>query len=181
MGNTRYRLTKADLADAIYVALLVDKQKALQIVEDYIELIKDALEKEGRAMLSGFGSYEVKYKPPRRGRNPQTGDSIILRARKVVKFKPSQLLRKAMNGQRVGRKTRLRRMGTIPLANPVPTSRPVATIEHPATRSELCLESFALGKLFLKARILLEVLGHGKSEAPSRVFGQVRLDPPREH
>jgi integration host factor subunit alpha len=50
-------------------------------------------------MLSGFGSYEVKYKPPRRGRNPQTGDSIILRARKVVKFKPSQLLRKAINGQ----------------------------------------------------------------------------------
>ena len=48
-------------------------------------------------MLSGFGSYEVKSKPPRRGRNPQTGDSIILRARKVVKFKPSQLLRKAIN------------------------------------------------------------------------------------
>jgi integration host factor subunit alpha len=102
MGHTRYCLTKADLADAIYVALVVDKQKALQIVEDYIELIKEALEKEGRAMLSGFGSYEVNYKPPRRGRNPQTGDSIILRARKVVKFKPSKLLRKAVNGQQVG-------------------------------------------------------------------------------
>ena len=68
-------------------------------MEDYIELIKLSLEKEGKVMLSGFGSYEVKYKPPRRGRNPQTGDSIILRARKVVKFKPSQLLRKAINGQ----------------------------------------------------------------------------------
>jgi integration host factor subunit alpha len=43
----------------------------------------------------------VKFKPPRRGRNPQTGESIILRARKVVKFKPSQLLRKAINGQPV--------------------------------------------------------------------------------
>ena len=101
MGNTRYCLTKADLADAIYASLPVDKQKAAQIVEDYIELIKDSLEKEGKVMLSGFGSYEVKYKPPRRGRNPQTGDSIILRARKVVKFKPSQLLRKAINGQHV--------------------------------------------------------------------------------
>ena len=101
MGNTRYCLTKADLADAIYAALPVDKQKAAQIVEDYIELIKDALEKEHKVMLSGFGSYEVKFKPPRRGRNPQTGDSIILRARKVVKFKPSQLLRKAINGQQV--------------------------------------------------------------------------------
>lgn len=99
MGNSRYCLTKADLADAIYAALPVDKQKAAQIVEDYIELIKAALESDGKVMLSGFGSYEVKYKPPRRGRNPQTGDSIILRARKVVKFKPSQLLRKAINGQ----------------------------------------------------------------------------------
>ena len=99
MGNTRYCLTKADLADAIYASLPVDKQKAAQVVEDYIELIKGALEEEGKVMLSGFGSYEVKYKPPRRGRNPQTGESIILRARKVVKFKPSQLLRKAINGQ----------------------------------------------------------------------------------
>ncbi len=92
-------LTKADLADAIYSALPVDKQKAAQVVEDYIELIKSALEKDGKVMLSGFGSYEVKFKPPRRGRNPQTGDSIILRSRRVVKFKPSQLLRKAINGQ----------------------------------------------------------------------------------
>ena len=99
MGNTRYCLTKADLADAIYAALPVDKQKAAQIVEDYIELIKEALERDSKVMLSGVGSYEVKYKPPRRGRNPQTGDSIILRARKVVKFKPSQLLRRAINGQ----------------------------------------------------------------------------------
>ena len=99
MTNSRYCLTKADLADSIYATLPVDKQKAAQIVEDYIEIIKDALERYSKVMLSGFGSYEVKSKPPRRGRNPQTGDSIILRARRVVKFKPSQLLRKAINGQ----------------------------------------------------------------------------------
>ena len=99
MGKPRYCLTKADLADSIYSTLPVDKQKAAQIIEDYIEIIKDALGKEHKVMLSGFGSYEVKFKPPRRGRNPQTGDSIILRARKVVKFKPSALLRKAINGE----------------------------------------------------------------------------------
>ena len=99
MGNTRYCLTKTDLADAIHVALLVDKRKAAQIVEDYIELIKEALEKESKVMLSGFGSYEVSFKPPRKGRNPQTGDSIILRAHKVVRFKPSKLLRETMNGR----------------------------------------------------------------------------------
>ena len=101
MGNSRYCLTKADLADAIYSTLPIDKQKAAQIVEHYIEIIKDSLEKEGKVMLSGFGSYEVKFKPPRRGRNPQTGSSITLRARKVVKFKPSQLLRKSINGEAI--------------------------------------------------------------------------------
>ena len=98
-GNNKYCLTKADLADSIYATLPVDKQKAAQIVEDYIEIIKESLESENKVMLSGFGSYEVKYKPARRGRNPQTGASITLRERKVVKFKPSQLLRRAINGQ----------------------------------------------------------------------------------
>jgi len=101
MGNSRYCLTKADLADAIYAAIDVDKQKAAQIVEDYIEIIKDSLERDGKVMLSGFGSYEVKAKPARRGRNPQTRETIILRARKVVKFKPSQLLRRAINGEHI--------------------------------------------------------------------------------
>lgn len=99
MGNNKYCLTKADLADAIYASMPVDKQKAAQIIEDYVEIIKEALAKDGKVMLSGFGSYEVKFKPPRRGRNPQTGSSIILRSRRVVKFKPSQLLRKSINGQ----------------------------------------------------------------------------------
>ena len=99
MGNKKYCLTKADLADALYATVELDKHKAAQIVEDYIEIIKDSLAKDGKVMLSGFGAYEVRSKPARLGRNPQTGDAITLRARKVVKFKPSQLLRKAINGE----------------------------------------------------------------------------------
>lgn len=101
MKKPRYCLTKADLADSIYATIEVDKQKASDIVEDYIELIKESLEREGKVMLSGFGCYEVKSKPARRGRNPQTRETIILRARKVVKFKPSQLLRRAINGEHI--------------------------------------------------------------------------------
>jgi integration host factor subunit alpha len=101
MGKPRYCLTKADLADSIYSAIEVDKQKAAIVVEDYVELIKDALAQDGKVMLSGFGCYEVKAKPARRGRNPQTRETITLRARKVVKFKPSQLLRKAINGEHI--------------------------------------------------------------------------------
>jgi integration host factor subunit alpha len=99
MGNSKYCLTKADLADAIYAMLPLDKQKAADIVEDYIEIIKDALAADGKVMLSGFGSYEVKQKAARKGRNPQTGATITLRPRKVIKFKPSQILRRAINGQ----------------------------------------------------------------------------------
>jgi integration host factor subunit alpha len=81
MGTTRDCLTRADLAAAIYVALPVDKPKAAQIVEDYIELIKEALEKEGKIVLAGFGTYEVKFKLPRPGRNPKTGDSMLIAGR----------------------------------------------------------------------------------------------------
>jgi integration host factor subunit alpha len=92
-------LTKADLAVAIYDTLNIEKKKAAQTVEDYIEIIKDALATERKVMLSGFGAYEVRSKKARVGRNPQTGESITLRARKVVRFKSSQLLRKAINGE----------------------------------------------------------------------------------
>lgn len=99
MGNKKYCLTKADLADALFASVELDKPKAALIVEDYIEIIKEALEKEGKFMHSGFGAYEVKSKPARLGRNPQTGEALTLRARKVIRFKASQIIRKSINGE----------------------------------------------------------------------------------
>jgi integration host factor subunit alpha len=99
MNASKRCLTKADLADMLYSELDIDKQKAAVLVDAYIELIKDSIATDGRVMLSGFGSYEVNSKKARRGRNPQTGDALILRARKIVKFKPSQVLRRALNGE----------------------------------------------------------------------------------
>ena len=90
-------LTKADLIDSIYDNMPFDKQKATQIVEDWIELIKEGLDRDSKVMISGFGVFEVKGKHARPGRNPQTGDKITLSARKVVKFKASQILRKKLN------------------------------------------------------------------------------------
>jgi integration host factor subunit alpha len=66
-------------------------------VEDWIELIKDGLSRDNKVMISGFGVFEVKGKHARPGRNPQTGDRITLGARRVVKFKPSQILRTQLN------------------------------------------------------------------------------------
>ena len=91
-------LTKADLVDSIYEKLPIDKQKATQIVEDWIELIKEGLARDNKVMLSGFGVFTVKSKHARPGRNPQTGDKITLSARRVVKFKASQILREQLNG-----------------------------------------------------------------------------------
>jgi len=90
-------LTKADLVDSIYDNLPFDKIKATQIIEDWIELIKDGLLRDQKVMLSGFGVFEVKSKHARPGRNPQTGDRITLGARNVVKFKPSQILKRQLN------------------------------------------------------------------------------------
>lgn len=90
-------LTKADLVDAIYDNLPFDKQQATQIVEDWIETIKEGLERDKKVMISGFGVFEVKSKHARPGRNPQTGGKITLSARNVVKFKASQILRKQLN------------------------------------------------------------------------------------
>jgi len=90
-------LTKADLIDSIYDNLPFDKQKATKIVEDWIELIKEGLDRDSKVMISGFGVFEVKEKNARPGRNPQTGDKITLAARRVVKFKASQILRKQLN------------------------------------------------------------------------------------
>ncbi len=97
-NNSKGCLTKADLVDAIYDNLPVDKQKATQIVEDWIELIKDGLLRDEEVKLSGFGVFKVKSKHARPGRNPQTGDRITLSSRKVVKFTPSQKLRQHLNG-----------------------------------------------------------------------------------
>lgn len=102
MGNAKICLTKARLAEDIELNIGIEKAKSVQIVEDFIELVKEFLERDGKVMLSGFGSYEVKEKPQRRGRNPQTGSSMMLRPRKVVKFKPSQILRRSINGEEPG-------------------------------------------------------------------------------
>ena len=102
MGNGKGGcLTKADLVDSIYENMPIDKQKATQIVEDWIELMKEGLIQDSKLMISGFGVFEVKEKNARPGRNPSTGDKITLAARKVVKFKSSQILRKELNGEEV--------------------------------------------------------------------------------
>ncbi len=73
------------------------KKEATDVVEATFEIIKSSLEKGEKVKISGFGKFVVNSKRPRKGRNPQTGGEIIIVGRKVLTFKPSQILKNSLN------------------------------------------------------------------------------------
>ncbi len=91
-------MTKADIVNSLYEKLGLSKKETANIVEVVLETVKDNLEKGQKIKIAGFGNFIVRQKTSRKGRNPKTGDEIEISRRKVVTFKPSQLLRKAVNG-----------------------------------------------------------------------------------
>ncbi|MGA3208055.1 MAG: integration host factor subunit alpha [Syntrophales bacterium] len=90
-------LTKIDLVDMIYSELDIPKKECINLVESFFDIIKEELAKGNDFMISGFGKWSVKEKRPRLGRNPHTGEQMIIDARMVVKFKPSVVLRNTIN------------------------------------------------------------------------------------
>mgnify|MGYP000753667398 CR=1 FL=1 len=74
------------------------KKKSGDIIESLLEIIKGTLEKSEDVLISGFGKFCIKQKKQRRGRNPATGDDLILRQRRVITFKCSGKLRNKING-----------------------------------------------------------------------------------
>ncbi len=94
-------LTKADLVQNVYENHdQLTKDQASQAVEAFLRISKECLFAGDDLLISGFGKFNVKDKKARRGRNPQTGDELILGARRVVTFKPSGLLRDMINNGR---------------------------------------------------------------------------------
>lgn len=90
-------LTKIDIVSKVH-ELGFTKKKSIDIVEKLLEIIKKKLEHGEDVLISGFGKFCVKDKKERRGRNPATGDDLLLRKRKVVTFKCSGKLRNRING-----------------------------------------------------------------------------------
>ena len=91
-------MTKADIVDTVYEKVGgFSKKEAIEIVETVFEIFKKTLEKGERLKISGFGNFVVRDKKERVGRNPQTGKEITISARRVLTFKPSVLLKKALN------------------------------------------------------------------------------------
>jgi integration host factor subunit alpha len=92
-------LTKADLVQQVYKNHEgLTKVQAVESVEAILRISKDSLINGSDLLLSGFGKFNVRDKKTRRGRNPQTGEDLMLEARRVVTFKPSGILRDRVNG-----------------------------------------------------------------------------------
>lgn len=99
-------LTKSNIIDSIYQNTDFNKAESIQAIETTLEIIKSTLESGEDLLISGFGKFEVKDKSQRKGRNPATGNDLILGARRVVTFKCSGVLRENLNKKRHGKRKR---------------------------------------------------------------------------
>lgn len=91
-------LTKTEIVENL-VKIGFNRKKAIQMLENLLEIIKRNLENGEDVLVSGFGKFSIKNKKERRGRNPATGDDLILGKRKVITFNCSSVLRERFNKQ----------------------------------------------------------------------------------
>ena len=89
---------KAHIIDAVAESNGYTRKKSIETVETVLELIKRSLESGEDVLISGFGKFCVKEKAERKGRNPATGEDMILKPRRVITFKSSGKLRDKING-----------------------------------------------------------------------------------
>ena len=92
-------LTKADLIKSICDSADLKRQESMSVFDSFFEVIKRPLEGGEDVLIKGFGKFCIKDKKERKGRNPETGDDMKLRARRIVTFKCSNGMRDRMNGK----------------------------------------------------------------------------------
>src|SRR3989344_8141240 len=95
-------MTKAEIIEQIYEKVGFSKKESAEIVELVLDTMKQTLERGEKIKISGFGNFVVRKKRPRIGRNPQTGEEIEISARRVLTFRPSQVLKAALNKDEEG-------------------------------------------------------------------------------
>jgi integration host factor subunit alpha len=91
-------ITRADLCDAVCAEVGLSRVDAAELVESILDEISEALVRGESVKISSFGSFIVRQKAERWGRNPKTGDPARIDQRRVLVFRPSHLLRDRMNG-----------------------------------------------------------------------------------
>jgi integration host factor subunit alpha len=90
-------MTKADLVERIHTNTGFTKKESTDMLESVFSIMKNTLEAGEKIKIACFGNFEVKQKKDRKGRNPQTGESITIEARRILSFKPSTVLKAAIN------------------------------------------------------------------------------------
>jgi len=96
-----HTVTRADLCEAVYQKVGLSRTESADLVERVLQEISDCLEKGETVKLSSFGSFIVRSKGERVGRNPKTGEEVPISPRRVMVFKPSNILKARINGQTV--------------------------------------------------------------------------------
>jgi DNA-binding protein HU-beta len=89
-------MTKADLIAEVGKKCNLTKAGAERALNAFIEITKDTLKKEGRMALAGFGSFVVTQRKERQGRNPQTGETMTIKASKAVRFRAGKSLKESL-------------------------------------------------------------------------------------
>ncbi|HSK31192.1 MAG TPA: integration host factor subunit alpha [Candidatus Limnocylindria bacterium] len=94
-------ITRAHLSEAVYQEVGLSRNESADLVEAVLELVSEALEKGDTVKISSFGTFSVRQKGQRVGRNPKTGEEVPIYPRRVLVFRPSQVLKSRINGEQV--------------------------------------------------------------------------------
>jgi integration host factor subunit alpha len=93
-------LTKAEMAERLFETVGLNKRESKEFVDDFFEVVREALARGEQVKLSGFGNFDLREKNQRPGRNPKTGEEIPISARRVVTFRPGQKLKERVEAYR---------------------------------------------------------------------------------
>lgn len=91
-------VTRAHLAEAVYQEVGLSRSESAELVDSILAKITDALVEEGMVKMSSFGTFVVRQKGERMGRNPKTGEEVPILPRQVLVFRPSQVMKNRING-----------------------------------------------------------------------------------
>jgi len=93
----RINLTKQEIVNSVYMQIGYSKKISENLLEDFFDIIFQSLKNNNKVKISKFGTFEVRHKKSRIGRNPKTKENKIISERKVILFKPSKELKKIIN------------------------------------------------------------------------------------
>ena len=93
-------VTRAQLGEAVYQQIGLSRIESVELIESILKFMSESLERGESLKLSSFGSFSVRKKNERIGRNPKTGEEVLISPRKIIVFRPSQILKSRINKTR---------------------------------------------------------------------------------